>query len=129
MREAGITSGKRRRGGTRPGHPCADHHDDTHVDIPPDFGTEAYDPLKAKPPGQQLDLPGMESGGLDAAIFVVFVMQGERNPAGYARAMADAFVKYSAIRRMTDMDHPNGSGWRLPPRTCAGCMLKAAALR
>ena len=83
---------------------------DTHVDIPPDFGTDAYDPLKAKPPGQQLDLPGMESGGLDAAFFVVFVMQRERNPAGYARAMADAFVKYSAIRRMTDIDHSGRIG-------------------
>ncbi len=40
---------------------------DTHVDIPPDFGTQAYDPARAKHPGQQVDLPGMERGGLDAA--------------------------------------------------------------
>lgn len=86
---------------------------DTHVDIPPDFGTEAYDPLRAKPPGQQVDLPGMESGGLDAAFFIVFVMQRERNPAGYARAMADAFVKYAAIRKMTDIDHRNRIGLAL----------------
>lgn len=86
---------------------------DTHVDIPPDFGTEAYDPANAKPPGQQVDLPGMESGGLDAAFFVVFVTQRERNPAGYARAMADAFVKYSAIRKMTDVDYPDRIGLAL----------------
>ena len=86
---------------------------DTHVDIPPDFGTEAYDPAKAKPPGQQVDLPGMESGGLDAAFFIVFVTQRERNPAGYARAMADAFVKYSAIRKMTDVDYPDRIGLAL----------------
>lgn len=86
---------------------------DTHVDIPPDFGTDAYDPAQAKPPGQQVDLPGMESGGLDAVFFVVFVMQRERNPAGYARAMADAFVKYSAIRKMTDIDYPDRIGLAL----------------
>ena len=83
---------------------------DTHVDIPPDFGTEAYDPAQAKPPGQQVDLPGMENGGLDAVFFIVFVMQRERNAAGYARAMADAFVKYAAIRKMTDVDHPDRIG-------------------
>ena len=86
---------------------------DTHVDIPPDFGTGAYDPAKAKPPGQQVDLPGMEQGGLDAVFFIVFVMQRERNAAGYARAMADAFVKYSAIRRMTDLDHSDRIGLAL----------------
>ena len=86
---------------------------DTHVDIPADFGTEAYDPAKAKPPGQQVDLAGMEQGGLDAVFFIVFVMQRERNAAGYARAMADAFVKYSAIRKMTDVDYPDRIGLAL----------------
>ena len=86
---------------------------DTHVDIPPDFGTRAYDPANAKPPGQQVDLPGMEQGGLDAVFFIVFVMQRERNAAGYARAMADAFVKYSAIRRMTDLDYSSRIGLAL----------------
>ena len=86
---------------------------DTHVDIPPDFGTEAYDPLRAKPPGQQVDLPGMEQGGLDAAFFIIFVTQRERTPAAYARAMADAFVKHAAIRRMTDIDHPERIGLAL----------------
>ena len=86
---------------------------DTHVDIPPDFGTDAYDPASARPPGQQVDLPGMESGGLDAAFFIVFVTQRKRNPAGYARALADAFVKYSAIRKMTDVDYPDRIGLAL----------------
>ena len=86
---------------------------DTHVDIPLDFGTDAYDPAQAKPPGQQVDLPGMESGGLDAVFFIVFVMQRERNAAGYARALADAFVKYAAIRKMTDVDHPDRIGLAL----------------
>jgi len=86
---------------------------DTHVDIPPDFGTQAYDPARAKHPGQQVDLPGMERGGLDAAFFIVFVMQRERNEAGYARAVADAFVKYAAIRRMTDTDYSDRIGLAL----------------
>ena len=86
---------------------------DSHVDIPPDFGTEAYDPLAAKAPRQKLDLPGMEQGGLDAAFFVVYVPQRERNPAGYARAMADAFTKFAAIRRMTDLQHPDRIGLAL----------------
>ena len=83
---------------------------DTHVDIPPDFGTEAYDPAQARPPGQQVDLPGMERGGLDAAFFIVFVMQRARTEAGYARAIADAFTKYAAIRRMTDHDYSDRIG-------------------
>ena len=86
---------------------------DSHVDIPPDFATEAYDPMAAKAPRQKLDLPGMEQGGLDAAFFVVFVPQRERNQAGYARAMADAFTKLAAIRRMTDVQYPETIGLAL----------------
>ncbi len=86
---------------------------DSHVDIPPDFGTEAYDPAAAKAPRQKLDLPGMEEGGLDAAFFVAFVPQRERTPAGYARAAADAFTKLAAIRRMTDIQHPERIGLAL----------------
>ena len=74
---------------------------DAHVDIPLDFGTEAYDPMKAKAPRQKVDLPGMEQGGLDAAFFIVYASQRARNPAGYTRAAADAFVRFSAIHRMT----------------------------
>ncbi len=86
---------------------------DTHVDIPPNFGTEAYDPMEAKRPRQQVDLLGMERGGLDAAFFIVYVPQRERNAAGYARAIAGAFVKFSAIRRMTDSQYPDTIGLAL----------------
>ena len=79
---------------------------DTHVDIPPDFGTESYDPREAKAGRGQIDLVGMEHGGLNAVFFIVYVGQGERNAAGYARAMADAFDKFAAIRRMTDVQYP-----------------------
>ena len=86
---------------------------DTHVDIPPDFGSSEYDPLRARAPRQKVDLPGMEEGGLDAAFFVVFVPQRDREPADRARAIADAFVKISAIRRMTDLQHPDRIGLAL----------------
>ena len=80
---------------------------DTHVDIPTDFGTESYDPKEAKKGRGQIDLVGMERGGLDAVFFIVYVGQGERNAAGYARAMADAFARFAAIRRMTDVQYPD----------------------
>ena len=86
---------------------------DSHVDIPPDFGTEAYDPMQAKSPRHQLDLLGMQRGGLDAAFFIVYVPQRERTEANYARAMADAFIKFAAIRRMTDVQYPDTIGLAL----------------
>ena len=86
---------------------------DSHVDIPPDFGTEAYDPLEAKSPRHQLDLLGMQRGGLDAAFFIVYVPQRERTEANYAHAMADAFIKFAAIRRMTDVQYPDTVGLAL----------------
>ncbi len=89
---------------------------DTHIDIPPTFGTAAYDILRAKPPRQKVDLPGMKKGGLDAAFFVVYVPQRERNPSGYARAVSDAFVKVAAIREMTDLQHPDRIGLALSAR-------------
>lgn len=75
---------------------------DTHVDIPFDFATDAYDMLKPGVRGQQVHLPTMISGGLDAPFLIVFVPQGERTIAGYAKAAADAFTKFAAIHRATD---------------------------
>jgi membrane dipeptidase len=75
---------------------------DSHVDIPFDFGDEgaAYDPMRPGPRGQQVHLPTMREGGLDAAFFIVYVGQGPRDDAGYARAASDAFRKFAAIHRM-----------------------------
>ena len=42
---------------------------DSHVDIPPDFATAAYDPMAANAPRQKIDLPGMELGGLRRRLF------------------------------------------------------------
>ena len=102
---------------------------DTHVDIPPDFGTDSYDPREAKGGHGQIDLVGMERGGLDAVFFIVYVGQGERNAAGYARAMADAFAKFAAIRRMTDVQYPETIAWRARPRTSGASTARGGARR
>lgn len=82
---------------------------DTHVDIPPDFGGPSYDPTRPGPREQQVHFPTMRSGGLDAAFLIVFVAQGPRDPAGYAKALADAFVKFAAIHRVA-AEHPTEIG-------------------
>src|SRR4051812_48184642 len=75
---------------------------DTHVDIPANFGSDAYDMMKPAR-GQQVHLPTMIEGGMDAPFFIVFVGQGERNTWGYAKALSDAFVKFAAIHKMADV--------------------------
>ncbi len=75
---------------------------DTHVDIPFDFATPAYDMMKPGPRGQQVHIPTMIEGGLDAPFLIVYMGQGERTIAGYAKAAADAFTKFSAIHRAAD---------------------------
>ena len=79
---------------------------DTHVDIPPNFATSAYDPMKPGPRGQQVHIPTMIEGGLDATFIIVFVGQGPRTPSGYARALADAFIKFAAIHKVTEDMYP-----------------------
>lgn len=74
---------------------------DTHVDIPDDYmrdtrfdvGTETQ---------LRVDLGKMERGGLDAAFFVIYVEQGPLTAEGYAKAMATAERKYSAIEMMVE---------------------------
>jgi membrane dipeptidase len=72
---------------------------DTHVDISSRFAAEV-DPCG--PTDQQVDVPKMVEGGMDAAFFIVYVGQGERTPEGHARAHARALDRFAAIRRMTD---------------------------
>ena len=56
---------------------------DTHADIPVNFATSEFMPGTAE---AQVNLDHMESGGLDAAFFIVYVGQGERTDAGYLAA-------------------------------------------
>ncbi len=74
---------------------------DSHVDIPNDFTfLPQYDPGKLS--GMKMDLPKMQSGGLDAAFFIVYVGQSKRTEENYAAAKKLALRKFEAIHRMTD---------------------------
>ena len=70
---------------------------DTHVDIPPNYATEAVDPGAYT--HLQVDLPKMIEGGLDAAFFIVFVSQGPLTEEGFAQAYEAAITKFEAIHR------------------------------
>ena len=76
---------------------------DTHDDIPFNFATESVDPLDAN---RQVNLNKMREGGLDVAFFIVFVGQTARTQENYAKASADAMIKFNAIHRMTDEMYP-----------------------
>jgi membrane dipeptidase len=73
---------------------------DAHLDIPFDFATEKNDP--AVDGKLQVDLPKMERGGVDAAVFAIWVQQEARTPENYARADELGRQKLAAIRRMTE---------------------------
>lgn len=74
---------------------------DSHVDIPDAYMREPR--FDAGTDTQlRVDLGKMERGGLDAAFFVIYVEQGPLTAEGYARAMASAARKYSAIELMLE---------------------------
>ena len=78
---------------------------DSHDDISFDFATAEVDPgIRG---GRQVDLVKMKEGGLDAAFFIVYVGQTERTPENYAKAKADAMIKFDAIHRMAEEMYPN----------------------
>ena len=81
---------------------------DSHIDIPFDFATETDDP--ASRPTAQVDLESMRKGGLKAGFFIVYVGQGARDEAGYAKAREDAQTKFDAIRRMATTLYPDQIG-------------------
>ncbi len=78
---------------------------DTHDDIPFNFATAEVDPGVRD--DRQVSIPKMREGGLDVGFFVVYVGQTERTPDNYAKAQADAMVKFEAIHRMTETMHPD----------------------
>jgi membrane dipeptidase len=69
---------------------------DSHVDIPVDYGTGRNDP--GIDGDTQVDLPKLERGGVDAAVFAVFAKQGKRTSEGLIKARAEADRKLLAIR-------------------------------
>lgn len=68
---------------------------DSHVDIPADYGTGRSDP--GIDGDTQVDLPKLERGGVDAAVFAVFAKQGKRTHEGLVKARAEADRKLRAI--------------------------------
>ena len=85
---------------------------DTHVDInPANFTAERNYTQRLT---NQVNLPKMEEGGLDAVFFIVYVGQDTAlNAAGYARAHAAALEKFAAIHRLTEEIAPDRIGLAL----------------
>jgi membrane dipeptidase len=80
---------------------------DTHVDIPANYGSDAYDPMKPGPRGQQVHIPTQIEGGLDATFLIVYVGQGELSVIGYASALSDAMIKFAAIHKVAEKMYPD----------------------
>ena len=71
---------------------------DSHVDIPVDYGLGKLDP--GIDGATQVDLPKLERGGVDAAVFAVFARPGWRSSEGVAKAHDEANRKLRAIREI-----------------------------
>lgn len=84
---------------------------DTHVDISPAAFRRDSANYVTGIARNQVDLPKMESGGLDAAFLIVYVGQSPQlDSAGFARAYAQAMEKFTAIHRLTDSLAPSRVG-------------------
>lgn len=85
---------------------------DTHVDISPGNFTAKKNYTQRLP--NQVNLPKMEAGGLDAVFLIVYVGQGrDFTPEGYARAHAVAIEKFEAIHRLAEQIAPDRIGLAL----------------
>ncbi len=85
---------------------------DTHVDIPLNFATPDVDPGRMT--DEQLDLPKMRAGYLDAAVFVVYTPSGPLTEGGYANAADIADTRWRAIHRMV-LSYPDQIGLAASP--------------
>jgi membrane dipeptidase len=72
---------------------------DTHDDIDPRNFTR--DRNYTQRLENQVNLPKMKEGGLDASFFIVYVGQGPLTPEGYDAAYRQAVEKFDAIHRLT----------------------------
>jgi membrane dipeptidase len=88
---------------------------DTHNDISPSNFTGVCNYTMDL--GNQVNLPKMIKGGLDASFFVVYVGQDTGadafTPAGYERAYRSAIDKFEAIHRLTEQIAPDKIGLAL----------------
>ena len=71
---------------------------DAEMDYPPDFMEGIKDAGQETP--LQIDLPKMDRGGLDGALFVVWMRTERRDEAGYAEARAAADHQMAAFEKM-----------------------------
>jgi membrane dipeptidase len=84
---------------------------DTHVDINVKNFTDSLnynDKLNT-----QVNLPKMQSGGLDVAWFIVYTAQDSLSDSGFARAADNAMQKFSAIHRLCEVYAPDKIGLAL----------------
>ncbi len=84
---------------------------DTHNDINPRDFTKGRNYTQRL--DNQVNLPKMEEGGLDASFFIVFVGQGPLTQDGYGQAYAQAIEKFDAIHRLTKEIAPSRIGLAL----------------
>ena len=73
---------------------------DAEIDIPFEFMEKGFD--VGFETDMQIDLPKMDRGKLDGALFVIWVRQGERTPEAYRKAFNDANKKLLAIEKMVE---------------------------
>jgi membrane dipeptidase len=88
---------------------------DTHNDISPNNFTAECNYTQDL--GNQVNLPKMIKGGLDASFFIVYVGQSTADdaftPAGYDRAYKSAIEKFDAIHQLTEQIAPDKIGLAL----------------
>jgi membrane dipeptidase len=84
---------------------------DTHNDISPtNFTAERNYTQRLD---NQVNLPKMVEGGLDASFFIVYVGQGPLTPEGYDGAYKQAVEKFEAVHRLTEQIAPDKIGLAL----------------
>ncbi len=81
---------------------------DTHIDINVNNFTDSLN--YSQNTNTKVNLPKMDSGGLDVAWFIVYTGQGELNSNGYKKAAANAQAKFDAIHRLTEVYAPKKIG-------------------
>jgi membrane dipeptidase len=80
---------------------------DTHVDFSPRAMTDTT-PNYVTGTTSQVDLPKMESAGLDAVFFSIYVGQAQDfTPAGYKKALDGDLEKFDAVHRLAEKLAPN----------------------
>ena len=81
---------------------------DTHDDINVKNFTDSLNYTMDTP--TQVNLPKMQAGGLDVALFIVYTGQGELTEQGYNKAAVNAQAKFDAIHRLVKEYAPNKIG-------------------